>query len=342
MSKTYIIYYTWPNTQNNHAGMAYLLSEFKKASPKAIRLIQIPQSINKWPPRLQRLHLYLLVFWLKLILLKNDKIIFMEYLGGLSGNQTSLAIKLRQLSTKNKFIGLVHLSGSHLLEIYNGADFILKGAVAVDTILVFGSSLYDFFDTLGYGNKVTITFHYVDINYYKPSIGPKLSKLQVIHLGSIKRDIDKIREIVIACPNIDFHICQGFHNLSKYFVNLNNVKLYGYLPEDQLLKLMQICHVSLSIFDDTVGSNVITTSMACGLVNVASDVGSIRDYCSDENSILCKNYNDFIDALLKLGSDENLRLNYSKESLKRAKDFELNKSIRFFQSFLNDSDEYSN
>jgi glycosyltransferase involved in cell wall biosynthesis len=254
----------------------------------------------------------------------------MEYLGGLSGNQTGLAIKLRKWGIKNRFIGLVHLSGNYLLEIYGSPDYIKEGAEAVDNILVFGNSLADFFNDLGYSDKVIRTFHYVDTNYYKPSTEHKSEKLQVIHIGSIKRNYKQLKEIVITCPEIEFHICQGLRDLSEYFTNMTNVKLYGFLSEVKLLKLMQSCHISLNILDDTIGSNVITTSMACGLVNVVSDVGSVRDYCNNENSILCKDKNDFVAALNHLNSDRSLISKLSSESITHSSSLSLDKSVHFF------------
>jgi glycosyltransferase involved in cell wall biosynthesis len=108
---------------------------------------------------------------------------------------------------------------------------------------------------------------------------------------------------VKRCPTIDFHICQGHADLKAQFSDLPNVSLYGYLSESELLELMQSCHVSLSVLDDTVGSNVITTSMACGLVNVASDVGSIRDYCNEKNAVLCRSTDDFVAGLSQLDTN---------------------------------------
>jgi glycosyltransferase involved in cell wall biosynthesis len=327
----YIIYYSWANTADNHAGMAYLVKKIQENSPDRIKKIEIPHSINKWHVKLQRLHFYALVLWLKLRLKTNDTVLFMEYLGNSSGNQTGMAIKLRDLGVKSRVAGLVHLSGNNLLELYGSEEYIKEGANAVDNILVFGSSLADFFNKLGYGQKVIKTFHYVDTDFYKPSTDPKPEKLQVIHIGSLKRNFEQLKEIVRACPEVDFHICQGHLNLTEYFQGQKNVKLYGYLPETELLKLMQTCHISLSILDDTVGSNVITTSMACGLVNVVSDVGSIRDYCNNSESVLCKKKKDFIDTLNIFNKNRKLLSHLSSNSVTKSNYFKLD----FFYTELN-------
>lgn len=322
------------NTANNHSGMAHLVKELKKAFPSQIKLIETPKSINKWHVKMQVLHFYILSLWLKMLLSKSDKVLFMEYLGNSSGNQSDLAIKLRKLGVKNQFIGLVHLSGKNLLELYGTTEFLKLGADAIDNILVFGNSLANFFTELGYEDKVITTFHYVDTYYYKPSVELKSEKLQVIHIGSMKRNFEQLKEIVKKCSEIDFHICQGHLKLSDYFQGLKNVKLYGFLSETELLNLMQSCHVSLSILFDTVGSNVITTSMACGLVNVVSDVGSIRDYCNDENAIVCNKVEDFILALNELSKSKIQIEKLSVNANNYAQKINLEKSIQFFKHIL--------
>ena len=136
-SVTYIIYFNWKNTKDNHAGMSYFFKAFKEKEPNIIRLIEIPQSINSWPIIVQRLYFYGLAFWIKQNLKVGDKVLFAEFLGNISGNQTGLAIKLRKWGVQNKFLGLVHLSGKNLLELYGSYDYIKEGIQAVNTILVF-------------------------------------------------------------------------------------------------------------------------------------------------------------------------------------------------------------
>jgi glycosyltransferase involved in cell wall biosynthesis len=69
----------------------------------------------------------------------------------------------------------------------------------------------------------------------------------------------------------------------------DNVLIKGYMSEDELRNQMNQSDVSINVMDDTVGSNVITTSLAMGLALVVTDVGSIRDYCSDKNAVFCEN-----------------------------------------------------
>jgi len=328
--KTYILYSEWGGTATNHAGMAYLVARISQDYKSRVRLIKIPGSIAKWPYLLQRIHFHSLVYFLKWVLKDYDKVLFIEYMGVASGNQNGIANNLRRKGVRAKFFGMVHLSGDHLLELYESEEHIRDAAQNVDKIIVLGSALASFFGKLGYKQKVIQTFHYVDNEYYKPSTTEGSRSLQVIHMGCHKRDFNLLQKIVAANPEIHFHICEGYLDLQKQFSHFKNVKLYSYLSEAALLEVMHSCNVSLSVMEDAVGSNVISCSMACGLVNVVSDVGSIRDYCNEKNSILCKNLNDFSTALKTLGNDsallEDIRLN----SLAYSAKLSIDASIEFF------------
>ena len=61
--------------------------------------------------------------------------------------------------------------------------------------------------------------------------------------------------------------------------------------ESELRQHMANANISLNVMEDTVGSNVIVTSLAMGLAMICSNVGSIKDYCDDSNTILCNNSN---------------------------------------------------
>lgn len=236
---------------------------------------------------------------------------------------------------KNKIISLIHLSPSNLAELYKDENYIINSLKSVDKILVFGTSLEDYLAKLGFRDKVRRTYHYVDTNYYQPLENRKENnRLKVICIGSIKRNHKLLKEIIIQCPFADFSICMGLTDNSEFFQGIKNISLYGYLKENELLKLMQVTDVSLSVLHDTIGSNVIVTSMATGLVNVVSDVGSIRDYCSENDSILCKGKNEFIEALQKLDNNKSYLNILSRNSVEKANEFNLQKFIGEFPGLL--------
>ncbi len=110
----------------------------------------------------------MLISYFKIFLRRADSILFMEYLGNRSGDQAELALKLRRYGFKNKLIGLVHLSPSNLKELHRKDSYIKECLHKLDNILVFGTSLEQYFIMLGFDDKVRKTFHYVCTDYYHP------------------------------------------------------------------------------------------------------------------------------------------------------------------------------
>src|SRR5205823_2940372 len=105
------------------------------------------------------------------------------------------------------------------------------------------------------------------------------------------------------------------------------VLLYKYLPEHELLLKMQQADACISVMEDTVGSNSIVTGLACGLPQIVSDVGSIRDYCSMENTIFCKEVKDFVQAIRLLKQNKDLCTQMSHHARQRAQELSLANSI---------------
>lgn len=296
MNKIYLVYFEWSMTKGNHAGMAYLAQSLERDIPnvRAIKMISGKSRIIKL---LNVFYSIIIAIKLRIILKPGDKVFLMEYMAR-SCFQDVIAKSLKLSGVKNEITGLVHLAGNHLLEIYGSLEPIKHKLEYIDRIITLGSSLTDFFkNVVGYNNVIT-TFHYTDSDYYKPLPDNYIGKdLKVLCIGATKRDFGFLCKLVHDMPDINFNICQGHHDLSHYFRGCQNVTLYGYMPEKELLHLMQTSDVNLSVMEDTIGSNVIVGGLSTGMIMVVSDVGSIRDYCTEDESFLCKTENDFIYAL---------------------------------------------
>ena len=76
--------------------------------------------------------------------------------------------------------------------------------------------------------------------------------------------------------------------------------------------------------NDTIGSNVIVTSMAMGLAMICSDVGSIRDYCDEDNCIFCdNNVKSFSNAVNSLVTDKIRLAKYKESSINNSKEINI-------------------
>ena len=132
------------------------------------------------------------------------------------------------------------------------------------------------------------------------------------------RNTKLLLQIVLSNPDIHFYICQGLHNLSSVFTT-PNVTLIPFVEESELRNYMYNSDISLNVMYDTIGSNVIVTSMGMGLGMICSDVGSIRDYCDENNTIFCNSLDDFNNALNLLTSDSAKLESFRKSAYMKAK-----------------------
>jgi glycosyltransferase involved in cell wall biosynthesis len=321
MANIFLYYVNWRNTKGNHAGMAHFCKLLKEYHSNIFiyGFNVIAGKGGKYWNRIMPTF-YTIYFLIKL---KNtDTIIYMEYLTQNSSFQEYTAKVISTFKPKIKQYGLVHLSKNHLIEQHKNIKNIKKKISILDKVYVMGSSLEKFLISIGINpKKIYKIYHYVDHQYYFPLIKHVNKRLKVICIGNLKRNFNQLKKIVIKCPEIDFIICQGVLNLKELFSDYKNVSLYCYVEENKLRELMQKSDVSLNVMKDTIGSNVITTSMACGLAMVVSDVGSIRDYCDDANTIFCKNLNEYVEALRLLDKDREELIERKKKSNEKSLKF---------------------
>ena len=74
---------------------------------------------------------------------------------------------------------------------------------------------------------------------------------------------------------------------------------------------------------DTIGSNVIVTSMGMGLAMICSNVGSIKNYCDDTNTIFCSDLQDFNNAIRKLKNNPTLLTSLRESARSKALQFSI-------------------
>ncbi len=337
----YLIYTTWANTKDNHAGMKNLCEQLGKMYPNTFVPVEslymkndssasrsliskgLKKILNTFylkRKRISRIKKEYSQLVNKIQFQPNDTVILMEYMLP-SVNQYEIARLIKNKYPEIKIYGLSHLVPASIDELFNRESF-YKWTSTIDCILTLGSSLSNYYEIKGMDKAKIITlFHYVD-DYYKTDDIVD-SNFKVLVQGSLMRNLNQLREVITLNPNINFIVCQGLHDLSNFFILNKNVTLMPYLQEEELRDLMRECPISLNIMKDTIGSNVITTSMAMGQALICSDVGSIHDYCDDANCIFCNSTEDFSKALNLLKANKYILREKRIASLKKSNDYRI-------------------
>lgn len=300
----YIICQDWSNTTNNHAGMKYLANQLKILYPDEFEVFVIPdfykkvfQSKNAFIRRL--LFHYAKIeyaFYIKKLtrilitkLKDRDSVYLFEYLEKMTP-QLCLVESIKRKFPDMEINAIVHLIPQKLDKAFSPKEF-EKWIDPISRVITLGSSLTAYLIKRGIkANSILTTFHYVDAKYYHPKVSfLNKEKLSVIAMGNQMRNVGLLKKIVMHNPNVSFTICQGVADMSADFSELRNVRLIPFVSENELKAYMEEADISLNVMVDTIGSNVIVTSMAMGLAMVCSDVGSIRDYCDETNTLFCNN-----------------------------------------------------
>lgn len=335
----YLIVQDWYTTHGNHAGMVHMCNMLVKRYPNEYKVINmLPNNMMKKCGALKRYFQFIRIIWhfrkMFLHLHSNDEVFLLEYIEPVA-SQYEIACFLKKHFPKVKLFGLAHQTPTKFEHVEITPDVILRWADKVDVVMTLGHSLSNYFIKIGIPKeKISTGFHYVDNEYYYNDNIQEHTTLTAITMGMTQRDYKMLSDIVRLCPDINWIICRGKDKkVDAYFCNMNNVTLYGYLSEEDLKHEMSNSDVSVSVMEDTVGSNVITTSLAMGLVNVASNVGSISDYCSKDNSILCENnVTAFVEALNLLSSNKDLICRMRNNASEWAKRFEIEGIHKWFSS----------
>lgn len=315
----YLVCAVWGNTKQNHAGMYYLGTQLRHRANVPIKLISIPVRGSWYLTPFYRLLNVCIACYLRVCLKPSDVVFLMEYLLPVC-EQADIA---RIIRGKARIFALAHLVPSRLEKAYTTVDLLRKISYT-DRLFVLGSSLRDYLIRKGVDKeKVVRTFHYVDNEFYTPKPHDSVS-LNVICMGNMERDYDALRRLVFSLPTVHFHICMGVIDLSSHFSGLPNVTLHGFMPESELKNLMQTSDVSLNMMNDTVGSNVITTSLASGLVVLASRVGSIADYVTEGiDGFLFDTVEEACTHLEQLANDKDLLRSMKNRAVSKAQSFSI-------------------
>lgn len=353
----YLIVQDWQSTHGNHAGMKHMCDllvakypdEYKVFVKECSRTWKSPRTFMEkicWRlyGKYAKEHYLKKTYPLEYLelcspmfsnLKAGDEVFLLEYLLPWA-SQYELACYIRENYPKVKIYALSHLTGKYFDEMTaKEPDLIQKWAKPVDKLLTLGSSLSSYFEKAGVSKeKISTGFHYVDSDFYQKQDTIEVhTPLRVIMMGALQRDYGMLAEIVKCCPEVHWTICRGRNNVDDLFPKTPNVVLKGFLEEDELRHQMDIADVSLNIMEDTVGSNVITTSMSMGLAMIVSDVGSIRDYCDKTNACFASLSKDsFIEIIQTLSGNAEKVSNMKIASLKKAKALNINKLNYWFNN----------
>ena len=196
-----------------------------------------------------------------------------------------------------------------------------KHLTLLDAIIVVSSSQVEFFTHLVGSERVFYVPHGIDVDYFRPAAKtePVGRGLRCLFVGSHLRDFTTLARAAELLerwgknPRLSVVAPARFHPI---FAGMDNAEVHSNVSDEKLLEFYQHSDILVLPVLSATANNSLLEAMACGLPIVSTDLPSVRDYVTDECSLLTPKGDSqaLAEAILCLQEDEDLRRKMARAS----------------------------
>lgn len=146
----------------------------------------------------------------------------------------------------------------------------------------------------------------VDVSYFSPSDENVIPR-SIFFFGNATSEkgfdiaLSSFYSILEHYPDASLHIIGRYNEKVKH----SNIHYYGFLQGERLLNTLRQADIFIFPSKGETFGLAICEAMAMGKVVVASDIPSFNNFInSGQNGFICKNQNDYVNAILQLFDNE--------------------------------------
>ncbi|MDX1763556.1 MAG: glycosyltransferase family 4 protein [bacterium] len=201
----------------------------------------------------------------------------------------------------------------------------------LDGAILVSEAQRSYFEEFLPAERVFVVPHGVDTEFFRPAPGTHDGPL-CITVGSHLRDFETLRKAIglvwESNPSVQF-IAVGTRTSEKFYFRGLEDKRILYLDrvsDEELLQSLQKAKVALFSFASATANNAMLEAMASGLPIVATDVGGIGEYITDDVGTLCppKNPDALAASVLHYLNDSESQMKKAKAARERALQLDFN------------------
>ncbi len=195
----------------------------------------------------------------------------------------------------------------------------------LDGVILVSEDQRSYFEEFLPGERVFVVPHGVDTEFFRPAQGNRDEPV-CITVGSHLRDFETLREAIglvwESNPSVKF-IAIGTRTSEKfYFKGLEDsrIQYLDKVSDDKLLESLQRAKVALFSFASATANNAMLEAMSSGLPIVATRVGGIGEYITEDVGTLCppRNAEALAEGVLHYLNDREDQIGKAKAARERA------------------------
>lgn len=158
-----------------------------------------------------------------------------------------------------------------------------------------------------FNKNVFFVPHGIDVEFFTPGMPDQRDPTLCLFVGNWLRDFKTLREVssILKARNSKIRLVAVTPERNRNEFDDTGIQVFSGISDEELRQKYREAALVIQPLIDCTANNAALEAMACGLPLVASDVGGIRDYLSEECAVFCEqgNAEGMADAVVELLND---------------------------------------
>lgn len=174
--------------------------------------------------------------------------------------------------------------------------------------------------------EVEVIPYPIDTSIFRPFRTERNERFSLIYVGQFRKD-KRVPLILKAVKglDVDLYLIGGLGAdsmyIKKYSKSQDNIKVFGFIPNQKLPKIYSRCHVYVNASESETFGLSMAEAMACGLPVVSMQNLGAQELVKRGTGFIVDTDKEMREKIIHLKDNDTLRLDMGKKAIKRIKSF---------------------